>query len=104
MSGQNYGYDEDMEGVLRPQKLPTKDSTIGPAYYNVMHVCGTPFRSLLHTCMHTTGKLDPSLSRVVVQFTMYAIVQSLVTKMFVLESQYGRTSLLLTPLGPQEVF
>lgn len=49
---QNYGYDEDMEGVLRPQKLPTKDSTIGPAYYNVMHVCGISFHSILNTYMH----------------------------------------------------
>lgn len=38
MPGQNYGYDEDGDGVLKPQKLPSKDSTIGPAYYNVRHV------------------------------------------------------------------
>ena len=38
MPGQNYGYDEDMDGVLKPQKLPAQDSTIGPAYYNVIHV------------------------------------------------------------------
>ena len=38
MPGQNYGYDEDMDGILKPQKLPVQDSTIGPAYYNVIHV------------------------------------------------------------------
>ena len=38
MPGQNYGYDEDMDGILKPQKMPSQDSTIGPAYYNVIHV------------------------------------------------------------------
>lgn len=38
MPGQNYGYDEDVDGILKPQKLPAQDSTIGPAYYNVIHV------------------------------------------------------------------
>ena len=36
--GQSYGYEEDEDGVLKPQKLPPRDSTMGPAYYNVAHV------------------------------------------------------------------
>lgn len=47
MPGQNYGYDEGVDGILRPQKLPTQDSTIGPAYYNVTHVGHTLF-----SCSH----------------------------------------------------
>ena len=36
--GQSYGYEEDEDGVLKPQKLPPRDSTMGPAYYSVAHV------------------------------------------------------------------
>jgi len=39
MPGQNYGYEEDEERVLKPQILPPRDTTIGPAYYDVTHVC-----------------------------------------------------------------
>ena len=36
--GQAYGYEEGEDGVLKPQKLAPKDSTMGPAYYSVVHV------------------------------------------------------------------
>ena len=38
MPGQNYGYEEDEERVLKPQMLPPRDTTMGPAYYDVTHV------------------------------------------------------------------
>jgi len=37
MPGQNYGYEEDEEQVLKPQMLPPRDTTMGPAYYDVTH-------------------------------------------------------------------
>ena len=36
--GKAYGYEEAPDGSLRPQELPNRDSTMGPAYYNVNHV------------------------------------------------------------------
>ena len=44
--GQAYGYEEGEDGVLKPQKLPPRDSTMGPAYYSVAHV-----RECVHVCM-----------------------------------------------------
>ena len=38
LPGQNYGYEEDEERVLKPQILPPRDTTMGPAYYDVTHV------------------------------------------------------------------
>lgn len=35
MPGQDYGYDEDEDGMLRAQALPRRDASMGPAYYNV---------------------------------------------------------------------
>lgn len=35
--GKAYGYEEAPDGSLRPQELPNRDSTMGPAYYNVNH-------------------------------------------------------------------
>ena len=37
--GKSYGYDERGDGSLTPQPLPPQDSTMGPAFYNVSHVC-----------------------------------------------------------------
>ena len=36
--GKAYGYEEAPDGSLRPQEIPNRDSTMGPAYYNVNHV------------------------------------------------------------------
>ena len=36
--GKAYGYEEAPDSSLRPQELPNRDSTMGPAYYNVNHV------------------------------------------------------------------
>ena len=36
--GKSYGYEEKEIGGLVPQACPDRDSTIGPAYYNVKHV------------------------------------------------------------------
>lgn len=36
--GKSYGYEETQTGGLVPQACPDRDSTIGPAYYNVNHV------------------------------------------------------------------
>lgn len=36
--GKAYGYEEAPDGSLRPQDIPNRDSTMGPAYYNVNHV------------------------------------------------------------------
>ena len=38
MPGQNYGYEEDDERMLKPQILLPRDTTMGPAYYDVTHV------------------------------------------------------------------
>lgn len=37
--GQSHGYEEDELGQLKPQDFPLRDKTMGPAYYNVLHVC-----------------------------------------------------------------
>ena len=36
--GKAYGYEEAPDGSLRPQEIPHRDSSMGPAYYNVNHV------------------------------------------------------------------
>ena len=36
--GQAYGFEENEDGTLRKQEVPERDSTMGPAYYNVSHV------------------------------------------------------------------
>ena len=36
--GKSYGYEEANDGSLKPQKMPDKDFSMGPAYYNVDHV------------------------------------------------------------------
>ena len=36
--GLNCGYEQTASGQLNPQKLPDRDNTIGPAYYNLFHV------------------------------------------------------------------
>ena len=36
--GKAYGYEEAPDGSLRPQEIPNRDSSMGPAYYNVNHV------------------------------------------------------------------
>lgn len=33
-SGLNNGYEEDSNGILKPQAAPSPDCTLGPAYYN----------------------------------------------------------------------
>ncbi|EDO38402.1 predicted protein [Nematostella vectensis] len=35
--GKAYGYEESTDGSLRPQEMPHKDSSMGPAYYQVKH-------------------------------------------------------------------
>ena len=36
--GQAYGYEENEDGSLRKQAPPNKDSSLGPAYYQIEHV------------------------------------------------------------------
>ena len=36
--GKAYGYEENDDGTLRKQAPPSRDGTMGPAYYNVMQV------------------------------------------------------------------
>ena len=36
--GKSYGYEEANDGSLKPQKMPDRDISMGPAYYNVDHV------------------------------------------------------------------
>ena len=36
--GKSYGYEEANDGSLKPQKMPDRDQSMGPAYYNVDHV------------------------------------------------------------------
>lgn len=36
--GKSYGYEETDTGGLVPQAPPDRDSTIGPAFYNIYHV------------------------------------------------------------------
>ena len=36
--GQNYGFEEDDFGNLRPQECPNYDRTLGPAFYNLSYV------------------------------------------------------------------
>ena len=38
MLGQNYGYEEDEERMLKSEMLSPRDTTMGPAYYHVTHV------------------------------------------------------------------
>lgn len=43
--GRSFGYEEDEYGDLKPQQIPDRDTTMGPAYYDallvsvVVHVC-----------------------------------------------------------------
>jgi hypothetical protein len=36
--GKAYGYEEAPDGTLRKQDMPDKDSSLGPAYYDVRNV------------------------------------------------------------------
>ena len=36
--GQAYGYEEHEDGTLKKQEPPSKDGTIGPAFYNIHQV------------------------------------------------------------------
>ncbi|XP_031552737.1 sperm-tail PG-rich repeat-containing protein 2-like [Actinia tenebrosa] len=40
--GKAYGYEEAVDGTLRKQEIPQKDSTLGPAYYDVKHNATLP--------------------------------------------------------------
>ena len=35
--GKSYGYEEANDGSLKPQKMPDRDQSMGPAYYDVDH-------------------------------------------------------------------
>lgn len=35
--GKAYGYEEGADGTLRPQDMPNRDTTMGPAFYSVNH-------------------------------------------------------------------
>jgi hypothetical protein len=50
--GQNYGYEENESGELKPQDFPQRDHTLGPAYYNVYTVTMTIFNRLMRARSH----------------------------------------------------
>ena len=36
--GRSFGYEEDESGELKPQQIPRRDTSLGPAYYDVTMV------------------------------------------------------------------